>query len=252
MTTQDPQLSTPARAEPAPRTFLLRLSGRQWAYVLSLQALGAAILMLLGTVWHDGVAQLLPAVLFVLLPLIGLRQVAPAQWLSLFAGFGWRALAWGGLFGLANICVSLLVALLFSHFFSAADNPAVVQIASLGAVERALFLLKTLPQLFGEELLTILPLLALLQWLHLGRGWTYTRAVLAAWLLSALLFSLLHLPTYDWHLLQCVLIIGSARLVLSLAYLYTRNIWVSTYAHIVSDWAYFSLSLLGSGLATQA
>ncbi|MDZ7936908.1 MAG: CPBP family intramembrane glutamic endopeptidase, partial [Rhodoferax sp.] len=38
---------------------------------------------------------------------------------------------------------------------------------------------------------------------------------------------------------QCLLIIGSARLVLSLAYLKTRNLWVSTLAHIINDWVLF-------------
>ena len=40
-------------------------------------------------------------------------------------------------------------------------------------------------------------------------GLSRNKAVLAAWLLSALIFGLLHLPTYDWNWVQCVVVIGS-------------------------------------------
>jgi hypothetical protein len=47
---------------------------------------------------------------------------------------------------------------------------------------------------------------------------------------------------------QSFVIIGSARLVLSLAYMKTKNLWVSTGAHILNDWSLLGLSLLGAGL----
>lgn len=50
-------------------------------------------------------------------------------------------------------------------------------------------------------------------------------------------FGLVHLPTYNWNLMQCLVVIGSARLVLTWAYVWTKNIWVSTGAHILNDWA---------------
>ena len=37
--------------------------------------------------------------------------------------------------------------------------------------------------------------------------------------------------------MQCLVVIGSARLVLTWAYVWTKNIWVSTGAHILNDWA---------------
>jgi len=69
-------------------------------------------------------------------------------------------------------------------------------------------------------------------------------AVVLAWLLSAIPFALAHLPTYQWDLVQCLAIIGSARLVLSLAYLFSRNLWVSTGAHVLNDWTLFGISLM--------
>jgi len=75
---------------------------------------------------------------------------------------------------------------------------------------------------------------------------------LAAWLITAVLFGLMHLPTYGWNLVQCVAVIGSARLVLTLPWILTKNIWVSTGAHIVNDWLLFAMGLLGAGLVGKA
>jgi membrane protease YdiL (CAAX protease family) len=47
-----------------------------------------------------------------------------------------------------------------------------------------------------------------------------------------------------------VLVIGVARMVLTLPWIMTKNIWVSTGAHIINDWSLFGLALLGAGLAT--
>jgi membrane protease YdiL (CAAX protease family) len=61
---------------------------------------------------------------------------------------------------------------------------------------------------------------------------------------------LLHLPTYDWNWIQCIVIIGSARMVLTLPWILTKNIWVSTGAHIINDWSLFCLGLLSVSLGT--
>ena len=50
-----------------------------------------------------------------------------------------------------------------------------------------------------------------------------------------------HLPTYDWNILQCLVVIGGARLILSLAYIKTKSIWVSTIAHVLNDWVLLTL-----------
>ena len=107
-------------------------------------------------------------------------------------------------------------------------------------------------QLLGEELITILPFLALLWYLHARAGLSRNAAVLAAWLLSAIAFGLLHLPTYDWNVVQCLVVIGSARLVLTWAYVWTKNIWVSTGAHIINDWTLISMTVFVASLAAAA
>lgn len=48
------------------------------------------------------------------------------------------------------------------------------------------------------------------------------------------------------------MVIGTARLVLTLPWIMTKNIWVSTGAHIANDWLLFSVTLFGAGLMNKA
>jgi len=43
-------------------------------------------------------------------------------------------------------------------------------------------------------------------------------------------------------------VIGTARLVLTLPWILTKNIWVSTGAHIINDWLLLGGVVLGAGL----
>jgi membrane protease YdiL (CAAX protease family) len=65
---------------------------------------------------------------------------------------------------------------------------------------------------------------------------------------SSLLFRAAHLPTYDWHWGQAFGIIGTARVVLTLAYIWTKNLWVSAGAHVINDWTGFSITFIGGHL----
>ncbi len=101
-------------------------------------------------------------------------------------------------------------------------------------------------------MITLLPFLALLQWLSSGFGLGRKRAIVGAWLISSVVFVLIHLPTYDWNLIQRGVVIASARMMLTLAWIKTRNIWVSTGAHLINDWLLFGMGLLGAALAVKA
>ncbi len=73
-------------------------------------------------------------------------------------------------------------------------------------------------------------------------------AVVVTSLVVAVAFGLLHLPTYGWNVQQSIIVIGLARLVLILPYIKTKNIWVSTGAHVLNDWTLFTVTILGAGL----
>jgi membrane protease YdiL (CAAX protease family) len=226
------------------------ISAGQWLFVLAMVTV-AFLLLALPIDWPGGsFGPFIPALLFPVLPLAALAWVAPGHWRSIFGRVGGREVKLMLGFALLNIVVSLSVGAALRAFAEVTPNAATAQLGALDTAGQVAFFAKTAPQLFGEELITILPFLALLQWLVGSLGVGRRRAIIVAWLVSSLVFGLLHLPTYDWNVVQCVLVIGTARLVLTLPWIMTKNIWVSTGAHIVNDWSLFGLALLGAGLAT--
>ena len=229
-----------------------RISAGQWLFVLAMVVV-AFLLLALPIDWPGGsFGPFIPALLFPALPLAALAWVAPGHWRSIFGRVGGREVKLMFGFALLNIVVSMSVGLSLSAFAEVTPNAATAQLAGLDAAGQAAFFAKTAPQLFGEEVITILPFLALLQWLVGGLGVGRRRAIIAAWLVSSVVFGLAHLPTYDWNVVQCVFVIGVARLVLTLPWIMTKNIWVSTGAHIINDWSLFGLAVLGAGLAAQS
>ena len=146
---------------------------------------------------------------------------------------------------LAILC-SLASALVVQQFASVAPNPLAASAAVMSAAELARTFLSTAPQLLGEELLTILPFLAILHLAMVRWGLGRRSALALALLGSTLIFCAAHLPTYGWNWAQCFGVIGAARVVLTLAYIATRKLWVSTVAHILTDWTEFTLVFLAA------
>ena len=227
------------------------LSAAQWLFVMAAVVVGFLVLVL-PIPWPAGpLGALVPAVLFPVIPLAALARVAPGHWQVIFGKVGGRELRLMLGFALLNIVVSMCVGALVRALADVTPNAATAQLSAMGTSERIAFFAKTVPQLLGEEVVTILPLLAVLTALTNRLGVGRKGAIVGAWLISSLLFGLIHLPTYDWNLIQCIVVIGTARMVLSLAWIMTKNIWVSTGAHIINDWLLFTLSLVGAGLTGQ-
>lgn len=222
------------------------ISGRRWCFVLAMVVLGFAFLTSPLLKPTGAAAAYLAAVLFPAVPLIGLAIVAPVHWRAIFRRVGWRAVIWMMLFALLNMLVSGCVGLLVGLAGPVNSNAAIAGLANLPDAERALFVARTAPQLFGEEVVTILPFLAVMYLLTEKAKLSRRQALLGAYLVSSAWFSALHLPTYGWNFVQCFVIIGSARLVLTLAYIKTKNIWVSTGAHIINDWTFFAIAMAGT------
>lgn len=224
------------------------ISGPQWLFVLA--AVAAAFLVLvLPIAWPGGaLSVLIPTLLFGAIPLTALALVAPGHWQAIFGKVGGRELRLMIGFALLNIVVSMGVGFIVRALADVSPNAAVGLLDGMDLTGRILFFAKIIPQLFGEELVTVLPFLALMYMLtnrlRVGRR----GAIIGAWLISALLFGLIHLPAYDWNLIQCIVVIGTARLVLTLPWILTKNIWVSTGAHILNDWLLFGVGLLAASL----
>ena len=219
------------------------LSAGRWLLVMLAVILGFGALLIPIPALQTGPGAFGPAVLFFALPLATLALVAPRAWTRLFRKVGLRDVWWMLAFALLNIAVTMVVGYLVQRFLGAQANPIFGRLPAMSGADQLAFFLKTIPQLFGEEVMTILPFLALMTLFHARAGLSRRWSIFGAWIVSAVLFGALHLPTYGWNLAQCLLIIGSARLILTLPYIMTKNIWVSTGAHILNDWI-----LLGSGL----
>jgi membrane protease YdiL (CAAX protease family) len=215
------------------------LSVGRWLSLIAMVAVGFAALVGLPHLWPGDAGRWGGILLFVALPLLGLRFAAGRYWTAIFHRPTGREVLIGLAFVPVTLVVSSLVALGIMRLAPTAANPFVALLEQLKGGNLALFVAGTGPQLLGEELVTILPFLALLALFRRPLGLPRRIAVAGAWIVSAGIFAALHLPTYQWHLAQTLAVIGSARLMLSLPYIITKNIWSSTITHIVHDWLLF-------------
>lgn len=213
-----------------------------WALVVASCALAFLVL----TFWPYPFFPLnfVSATLFTAIPLVALMAVSGWRRPAVFRSFGARDVAIAIGFGLLTIVSSFVAGYILSRFIPLVSNTVATSVASMSFAETLVFLAPTLIQLVGEEVVTILPLLAVL-WLCVNRfGMARRTGIIVAVIVSTIWFAALHLPTYDWNVLQCLFTIGTARIVLTMAYLLTRNLWVSSLAHIINDWSLFFMSFL--------
>ncbi len=227
-------------------------SARGWVLVLAGNVAGFAALVTPLPITETVATGWLRAAGFVAFPLLALALAVPHRWRAIFGRVGGREIRLMFAFAIANIIISMAIGTVIKVFGTTASNNLIANASNLSGPLLLNFFAKVALQLLGEELMTILPFLAILalahRWLGLGRR----AAVLGAWLVSALIFGLVHLPTYDWNLVQCIIVIGSARLVLSWAYVWTKNIWVSTGAHIINDWILMAATIFLPGIVAAS
>ena len=221
----------------APRS----ISAIGWIVVLIFCALGFAALIAPTPFLSGQIAHWVAVLLFVVLPLTGLRIAAGPDWRAMFPRLRWRDVGIGLAFVPVTVLTSAAVAVFFVKGGMTAANPVIGMLARMNPTDLAVFLASTLPQLLGEEIITILPFLAVLTLLHQRLKLPRAAAILGAWIVSAVIFAALHLPTYGWHILQTLAVIGTARLALTLPFLITKNIWSSTIAHVTNDWLLFAV-----------
>ncbi|XTZ14914.1 CPBP family intramembrane glutamic endopeptidase [Micromonospora echinospora] len=147
-------------------------------------------------------------------------------------------------FAAINLVLSFVIAFGVSAVLDIDGNPANDTLAGLGTLDRLAYFASTVPQLIGEEVSTVLPFLALLTLVTTVLGTRRRTGLVLAVIGSGVLFAAIHLPTYDWNVAQCLLVIGTARVVLLIPYLITKNLWTSVGAHVLSDWTLFGPGLL--------
>jgi hypothetical protein len=214
-----------------------------WLMVMCSVAAAFVVLTSTQLLFHSGFAGFIPPLLFILIPLVAVAAVAgPRAPLALFRPLALRDIGIIILFFVLNAIMTVAVGLLITGLFHTAVNPAGDMVASASASDKILFFGWTGVQLLGEEIFTILIFLGALTLLN--RVMSRKVALCLAALIAAIIFALVHLPTYQWNMAQALVGLIPVRLVLLLPYIITRNIWVSTGVHVLNDWTIFGMSAI--------
>jgi len=225
------------------------VDGRGWLILIASVLIAFAALV--AWPFRNFPSSLIPALLFVGIPLIALRWVTGSHWLALFRPLRARDFGSMVLFAFITLVGSFLMGLVLLKISPLTHNPVSETMATQSPGELLAMLLPTIPQLIGEELFGILPFLAVL-WFCTNRLRLSRRAgIVIGLIVSSLIFGAAHLPTYQWNWLQSLVGIGFARVLLTMSYIVTRNLWVSAGAHILNDWTGF-LTVFALGHQTMA
>lgn len=211
-----------------------------WIIVLIAVAVSFLVLGLAQQQFHSGFAGFIPPLLFVLIPLVTVAAVGGAQApFALFRSVGLREVGLMVLFFILNYIVTIVVGTILVTAFHPASNPAGDMVATASGLDQVLFFLWSAVQLLGEEIFTILIFLGVMA--GLNRVMSRKLALCLAALVAAIIFGLVHLPTYQGNLIQGVTLIP-IRITLLIPYIITRNIWTSTGAHVLNDWTTFGMA----------
>ena len=191
----------------------------------------------------ESVGDIIPRVIRpfvnIIIPLGAFILVTKSNWTKLFRKLQWKDILVVISVLIVNLIVSIVFGALLTKFAGADSNPVAHTLQTSSMKDNVMFLIKVIPMLFGEELITIIPFLVILQFATRKLKLSRKNAVLVAWIVSAIIFGALHLKTYNWNIIQAVLGIGIARIILTFAYIKTKNIWVSAIVHILNDWILF-------------
>lgn len=220
------------------------LSVWQWILVWVSVAVGFAALIFLPQ--PNNFVALIPRTLFVAIPLVVLALVTGRYWTAIFRKLRGVDFLVMIAFAVLNLIVTSILALIVKSIFGTNSNEVIAGVGRGGVLDTIAFYIGTGIQLVGEEVFTILPFLAIMYFIFAKAKLSRKTAIVLAWLISAVWFGAAHLPTYGWNVAQSFIIIGGARLVLSLAFIRTKNLWVSSGAHILNDWTLFTVSLIGT------
>lgn len=108
------------------------------------------------------------------------------------------------------------------------------------------FFLSTLIQFIAEEIIFIIPFLFVINKVKIENN--IIKTILAI-LISSIIFGAMHLSTYDFNILQAVLIISIIRTGLSMSYVISKNLSVTYIIHIIYDWTLIFIYIAAGQMA---
>jgi predicted permease len=166
----------------------VEMTGMQWTLVMIATAVGFLVLVFGLSIFRGVAAGFIPVVCYVALPLVTLALSTHGHWTGLFRKVRGRDVLLMFLFMLLNLVVTFGVGFVMTRLIETTRNAAVSGLASQSLADIVLFYLRAVAQLFGEELMTILPFLALMHLFAARMKTGRVTAIVLAWLLTGVLF----------------------------------------------------------------
>lgn len=108
------------------------------------------------------------------------------------------------------------------------------------------FIVSTMIQFIAEEIIFIIPFLFVINKLRTKNEKLKT---IAAILVSSLIFGAMHLTTYNFNIIQAVLVISIIRTGLTMSYVLSKNLTVTYLVHMIYDWTLIWIYLTAGKMA---
>lgn len=220
------------------------LSVKQWIVVWIAVVVG--YLTILFTPQLSNVVALIPRTLLSAIPLAVLALVTRQYWTVIFRKLRPVDFLLMIVFAALNLLIVFVMGITVKVIFGAAPDSASAGLTHDSALNIVVFYVGAAIQIVGEEVFTILPFLAVMYFFYTRARLPRKTTIILAWLITAVWFGLAHLPAYNWNFAQVLLVQGISRLVLSLAFIRTKNLWVSWGSHTLNDWTLFTMTLIGA------
>lgn len=211
-----------------------KLSSIQW-FIL---AISSIITILLVLTHNYIVGNDISRVLYFLIPFLGFGIVANWKYDLICKKFKRSDFKLIIILIILQLVFTILVnnILLYVFNMNAQVNPAISQLGSV------LFWVLAPLQIFGEELMKIIPFLIFLTVFYKITKNRKTSIIIST-IIVLLMFGIMHIPVYD-NLFIAIISIGMGSIFTMYAYLKTKNIFVSFLVHFLIDLFAFSVSLL--------
>jgi len=234
-----------------------KLSGQKWLIILLANVIAYCCLIMPGIQVPEFLVfdenhptlvaagfQILVVTVFLLIQIIGVQIATGRKWHELFHVPHAKEWLWVLIFFIFAYIVSVLSGMVSQKLFGSVSGNAAAGLTMNTHNVWLVFIYQRFSsaiQIMGEEFLAIMPLLAVTQ---LVSAIHWPHPLLWGNIASALIFSLLHLSTYDYNLGYVILGLAFTRLVLNWAFIKTNNMWVSFLVHFLFDTLAFLMLLL--------
>ncbi|WP_346939973.1 type II CAAX prenyl endopeptidase Rce1 family protein [uncultured Clostridium sp.] len=141
----------------------------------------------------------------------------------------------------AAYAISIITGIISTYILhEAAATNAIKEQFNGNLLDSFTVLFKTIFMLAGEEILVTLPLLIFVSLLVHKTKISQSKAVMISTIVTAIIFGAIHLPTYQWNIFQCFLVVALTRIPFTIVSLKSDSIISGIIGHIVFDWMIFA------------